>query len=293
MSYGDHIYVRRPLGYTHHGIDCGDGTVIHFSGEPGSSKVHASICRTDLDSFLDGGRLQIRRYGRRLDPSETVQRAESRLGEPRYHVLASNCEHFAEWCCSNQTRSDQVKNAVSTVAQVGLVGATVVGAGAVVATAGAVSGVSAAGIMSGLATAGAVAGGGAAMGPGVISALPATAAVALTHYVFGDDGTKPNEERSARRDARVAGVCGAAAGALGGVGVLGAVGAPGLGAVGISTGLAAIGGASGGAGAGMLAGAAILAVAPAALTCGAAVGVYLTSRFVRALLADDPVPHAA
>ena len=29
MDKGDHIFVYR-RGYSHHGIDCGDGTVIHY-----------------------------------------------------------------------------------------------------------------------------------------------------------------------------------------------------------------------------------------------------------------------
>ncbi|HRT20579.1 MAG TPA: lecithin retinol acyltransferase family protein, partial [Candidatus Hydrogenedentes bacterium] len=33
MARGDHIKVRRFL-YSHHGIDCGDGTVIHYTGSP-------------------------------------------------------------------------------------------------------------------------------------------------------------------------------------------------------------------------------------------------------------------
>lgn len=31
--------------YTHHGIDLGDGTVIHFSGGPDKSKMTACVCR--------------------------------------------------------------------------------------------------------------------------------------------------------------------------------------------------------------------------------------------------------
>ncbi len=38
MARGDHIRVYRTL-YWHHGIDAGDGTVIHLSGEPGRSRT--------------------------------------------------------------------------------------------------------------------------------------------------------------------------------------------------------------------------------------------------------------
>jgi hypothetical protein len=43
MAKADHVYVRR-TGYTHHGIDMGDGTVIHCMGAPGQ-KVGASFRR--------------------------------------------------------------------------------------------------------------------------------------------------------------------------------------------------------------------------------------------------------
>jgi hypothetical protein len=40
--------------------------------------------------------------------AEISQRALSRLGEDRYHVLTNNCEHFCEWCVRGEHRSDQV-----------------------------------------------------------------------------------------------------------------------------------------------------------------------------------------
>lgn len=44
MTKADHIYVHR-LGYTHHGIDMGDGTVIHYTGEVGRKQA-AAVRRT-------------------------------------------------------------------------------------------------------------------------------------------------------------------------------------------------------------------------------------------------------
>lgn len=40
MQKGDHLYVSRGL-YTHHGIDCGDGTVIHY--REGESITRSSL----------------------------------------------------------------------------------------------------------------------------------------------------------------------------------------------------------------------------------------------------------
>lgn len=41
---------------------------------------------------------------------ETIQRARSRIGEDRYHLLFNNCEHFAIWSKTNISESYQVKN---------------------------------------------------------------------------------------------------------------------------------------------------------------------------------------
>lgn len=52
MSRGDHIYINYGA-YTHHGIDCGDGTVIDHPGGL-SQKFHAAISRTSKASFASG-----------------------------------------------------------------------------------------------------------------------------------------------------------------------------------------------------------------------------------------------
>jgi hypothetical protein len=51
---GDHVYIKcfNGIAYTHHGIDCGDGTVIHLA------KLKGKISRDPMSSFasasLDG-----------------------------------------------------------------------------------------------------------------------------------------------------------------------------------------------------------------------------------------------
>lgn len=49
MVRGDHIFVDRGI-YDHHGIYCGDGTVIHYTGEVGR-KANASIKRSSIIEF--------------------------------------------------------------------------------------------------------------------------------------------------------------------------------------------------------------------------------------------------
>jgi hypothetical protein len=64
LNQGDHIYVRRKgLLYSHHGIFFGDGIVIHFKGAV-REKKDPVVIKTDLESFLKGGKLKRRDYNR-------------------------------------------------------------------------------------------------------------------------------------------------------------------------------------------------------------------------------------
>lgn len=109
MARGDQIYVMRPLinmegAYEHHGIDCGDGTVIHYykGGE------EAVIARTSLETFARGNPVFVKPYAVSYVPEVVVARAESRLGERQYQLLTNNCEHFANWCKTGRSESRQL-----------------------------------------------------------------------------------------------------------------------------------------------------------------------------------------
>lgn len=141
MARGDHIFVRRLRGlFTHHGIDCGDGSVIHYTGETWSTP--RSVQRTALEVFERGTAIEIRDYRefferlkqpeqlpRRLqiqlrrelsrlsgrdgriaafEPDAVVARAESRLGQRDFDTAVNNCEHFATWCKTGLEDSEQV-----------------------------------------------------------------------------------------------------------------------------------------------------------------------------------------
>lgn len=124
MARGDHIFARRPLLYTHHGIDCGDGYVIHYTGEIGS-KANAAVRRTPLEDFLaDAEEARIVKYEKCDAPDTVVARAESRLREKKYRLLFNNCEHFATWCKTGKKRSGQVVIAVTVAASVVAVAAS-------------------------------------------------------------------------------------------------------------------------------------------------------------------------
>lgn len=292
MAKGEHIYVTRPLGYTHHGIDCGDGTVIHFTGEPGK-KADASIARSTMAQFAQDSIVHMREYSEQDAPLTVISRAESKLGSKDYNLLTNNCEHFATWCCTGRIASQQVRR-VSSLTATGAAGAASLGTTAgTLAAVGSVAGVSGSGIMSGLATAGGVIGGGAAVGPLALALGPAAVSIAAIQVGLRKDDTLPDEENHARRDGKVASLASAAAAGAGGMAAIAGMGTvAGTSAAGIASGLAAIGGVVGG---GMVAGTVAVAAAPAVLAGVAGYGAYALSRKLRGVKHKKwtPPPPAA
>ncbi|MHC0037903.1 lecithin retinol acyltransferase family protein [Pseudoneobacillus sp. C159] len=99
-----------PLSFRHFGIDIGDGTVVHFTGEKAFSKSNL-IQHTSLDKFLKGGDLEVDlatplTYKR----DEIVERALSKVGSDfgGYNLFDNNCEHFANWCARGRKTSRQI-----------------------------------------------------------------------------------------------------------------------------------------------------------------------------------------
>ncbi|USR91534.1 lecithin retinol acyltransferase family protein [Phormidium yuhuli AB48] len=110
MARGDQIYVIRPFFnldglYEHHGIDCGDSTVIHYSKQ----EDEATVKRTSVATFSQGKPIYTRQYPAHYIAETTLQRAQSRLGERKYNLLFNNCEHFATWCKTGISDSKQVR----------------------------------------------------------------------------------------------------------------------------------------------------------------------------------------
>ena len=127
LELGDHIYVRRKgLLYSHHGIYAGDGTVIHFRGIE-KEKQNPLVIITDIENFLNSGKLKRRNYKKRLPHSETVRIARKHLSEKGYSLVFNNCEHFATYCATGKKKSRQVRRAVSGIVSVTLaIAATVI-----------------------------------------------------------------------------------------------------------------------------------------------------------------------
>ena len=117
MARGDQVYAYREFlnldgVYEHHGIDCGDGSVIHYR------KPSEIVERTSIETFARGGKIYIRPYPVRYIPDTVIQRAESRLGECKYNLLFNNCEHFATWCVTGVNDSRQIRNFVPLLNQI-------------------------------------------------------------------------------------------------------------------------------------------------------------------------------
>lgn len=114
MARGDQIYVFRELInlqgiYEHHGIDCGDGSVIHYR------KPSETIERTSLATFTRGGKIYAKEYSTSFIPDVVIHRAKSRLGERKYNLLFNNCEHFATWCKTGISLSQQVQKFIPAI----------------------------------------------------------------------------------------------------------------------------------------------------------------------------------
>jgi len=128
MAKGDHITVKRMGGvYTHHGIDMGDGTVIHYSGELFNIK-DAHVCRVPLEEFCKGEKHTVIKYppGKARPVKEVIKTAKSFLGERKYNILLRNCEHFAVGCKTGAWKSKQVERVVKTAIAVTATAAVVV-----------------------------------------------------------------------------------------------------------------------------------------------------------------------
>jgi len=121
LNQGDHIYVRRKgLLYSHHGIYAGEGIVIHFKGGV-EEKKDPVVIKTDMENFLNGGKLKRRDYKKRLPHAETMRIARDHLSKKGYSLRVNNCEHFATYCATGKKKSKQVRRAMGSIFTITLV----------------------------------------------------------------------------------------------------------------------------------------------------------------------------
>jgi hypothetical protein len=125
MAKGDHIYINCSAGavpYQHHGIDMGDGTVIHLAPALGArialrdSTERFQVRRDTLDAFSDGAEIFVKRHDTCLPADEITRTAEELLGTQGYSLLGGNCEHFAALCATGTAESSQIDAGEATIA---------------------------------------------------------------------------------------------------------------------------------------------------------------------------------
>ncbi|MFN9367266.1 MAG: lecithin retinol acyltransferase family protein [Planctomycetia bacterium] len=115
MARGDRLAVDRTLlgstvTYLHHGIDLGDGTVVHARPDDFRNPFAGGrIVRTTLEAFALGRPVRtVVDPPARFGADAIVDRAVAAVGREGYSPVVDNCEHFATWCATGRRASRQV-----------------------------------------------------------------------------------------------------------------------------------------------------------------------------------------
>jgi len=116
-------HLRTPIEHGplhHHGIDTGEGTILHYSG----GEIRLDPLPSLLAQHLAPHRLVAVRQGPQTEREimAVIARGLSRLGEKDYCVIRNNCEHLASWATRERHVSSQVES--TCMAAGGVVGGT-------------------------------------------------------------------------------------------------------------------------------------------------------------------------
>ena len=126
LRRGDHIAFHRYAGlYWHHAIveyidiESDEINVIHYFNTAGgfiednfSSPKTPAKGRVVRDTYkFSKVKVYRMKHERCLDADIVVWRAHSAVGNPKYNAFTNNCEHFAMWCKTGISSSDQVDKA--------------------------------------------------------------------------------------------------------------------------------------------------------------------------------------
>ena len=101
------------FGFAHHGIYVGDGRVVQY-GALMFNLIRRPVEEVSLERFSKGRVVYVVQHAERCIPAhQVIERARSRLGEKDYRLFTNNCEHFAEWCLHDASRSFQAETALA------------------------------------------------------------------------------------------------------------------------------------------------------------------------------------
>ncbi|MCX7412898.1 MAG: lecithin retinol acyltransferase family protein [Planctomycetia bacterium] len=122
MAKGNRLRVERRFAgstvtYMHHGIDVGDGTVVHARPANFSRPLAGgSVVRTSLAEFAGGSPVLVTTEPQAaFPPEEIVDRALSHVGRDGYCPMVDNCEHFVTWCATGARASRQVEIVIGRI----------------------------------------------------------------------------------------------------------------------------------------------------------------------------------
>ncbi len=91
VNPGDTVSIQLFPAARHEGIVGRDGYIIS------RSRRFGGVVSVAPSVFSDGRLRDNHGYIGRLDPQETLRRAEALIGERGYDVLGNNCVHFVNW----------------------------------------------------------------------------------------------------------------------------------------------------------------------------------------------------
>ena len=125
---GDHLCFHRVF-YWHHAIvetvdkSNGEVNVIYYTdsakqlsqdnSSPPKNPRFSTVIRRKFK--LENESVYVIKHDRCFDPETVVSRAKSKLGERKYHPVTNNCEHFALWCKTGISSSEQARSVMDAV----------------------------------------------------------------------------------------------------------------------------------------------------------------------------------
>ncbi|MGB8853996.1 MAG: lecithin retinol acyltransferase family protein [Pirellulales bacterium] len=115
MPRGDRLEVERRIAgstvtYLHHGIDVGDGTVVHARPRDFRNPFGGGhVVRTSRADFAEGRPVRVcAEPAAAYSPDEIAVRALAQVDRDGYDPVIDNCEHFATWCATGRRSSRQI-----------------------------------------------------------------------------------------------------------------------------------------------------------------------------------------
>lgn len=142
MAMGDRIEVERRIAgttvtYLHHGIDVGDGTVVHACPDDFRRPFAGGrVVRSSRAEFAGAATVRTTTEPpAAFGNAEVVARALALVGRAGYCPVVDNCEHFANWCATGRRASRQVEIVVGRLVTAAARTVAAVAVGAAAATA--------------------------------------------------------------------------------------------------------------------------------------------------------------